>query len=116
MGKKSTGAKQLEEDFQIQPEKVTPTLDTSNWPLLLKVTASLPLSAVEAGAKAAVIARTTSCRTNTRVVCSRGLSRTCTFRTCSEYVRTLGSLGSTPRQSLIFARRPHSVVSSNACL
>ena len=36
MGKKSTGAKQLEEDFQIQPEKVTPTLDTSNWPLLLK--------------------------------------------------------------------------------
>jgi hypothetical protein len=37
MGKKSTGDKQLEEDYQIQPEKVTPTLDTSSWPLLLKV-------------------------------------------------------------------------------
>ena len=35
--KKNVGEAQLEEDFQIQPEKVTPTLDTSNWPLLLKV-------------------------------------------------------------------------------
>lgn len=34
--KKSVGEKQVEEDFQIQPEKVTPTLDTSQWPLLLK--------------------------------------------------------------------------------
>jgi len=33
---KDVGKKQVEEDFQIQPEKVTPTLDTSNWPLLLK--------------------------------------------------------------------------------
>merc|ERR1712205_13317 len=34
--KKEKGEAQLEEDFQIQPEKVTPTLDTSDWPLLLK--------------------------------------------------------------------------------
>merc|ERR1712167_25625 len=34
--KKVVGAKQLEEDFQIQPEKTTPTLDTSEWSLLLK--------------------------------------------------------------------------------
>lgn len=28
---------QKKADFLIQPEKVTPTLDTSQWPLLLKV-------------------------------------------------------------------------------
>jgi len=35
--KKSVGTKQTEEDFAIAPETVTPTLDTSKWPLLLKV-------------------------------------------------------------------------------
>merc|ERR1719310_1019668 len=35
-GSKDVGAAQVEEDFQIQPEKITPTLDTSDWPLLLK--------------------------------------------------------------------------------
>merc|ERR1719331_1226389 len=34
--KKSVGASQLEEDFLIQPSTTTPTLDTSEWPLLLK--------------------------------------------------------------------------------
>merc|ERR1712164_22554 len=34
--KKEKGEAQLEEDFQIEPEKITPTLDTSKWPLLLK--------------------------------------------------------------------------------
>merc|ERR1711977_389914 len=34
--KKEKGEAQLEEDFQIQPETTTPTLDTSDWPLLLK--------------------------------------------------------------------------------
>merc|ERR1712216_667546 len=34
--KKEKGEAQLKEDFQIQPEKITPTLDTSEWPLLLK--------------------------------------------------------------------------------
>jgi len=34
--KKSVGTKQTEEDFAIAPETVTPTLDTSKWPLLLK--------------------------------------------------------------------------------
>jgi len=33
---KDVGSKQQEEDFAIQPETVTPTLDTSKWPLLLK--------------------------------------------------------------------------------
>jgi len=33
---KDTGAMQLEEDFQIQPQTTTPILDTSDWPLLLK--------------------------------------------------------------------------------
>jgi hypothetical protein len=28
--------KQVTEDFAIQPEKITPTLDASKWPLLLK--------------------------------------------------------------------------------
>ncbi|KAJ3128342.1 centromere/microtubule-binding protein cbf5 [Nowakowskiella sp. JEL0407] len=38
MGKqqKSTSEKQLTEDFQIKPSNVTPTLDSSSWPLLLK--------------------------------------------------------------------------------
>merc|ERR1711934_723047 len=34
--KKSVGASQLEEDFLIQPSTTTSTLDTSEWPLLLK--------------------------------------------------------------------------------
>merc|ERR1712057_154173 len=34
--KSNVGAEQLTADFQIEPEKVTPTLDTSKWPLLLK--------------------------------------------------------------------------------
>merc|ERR1712194_757108 len=34
--KKNVGEAQLSEDFQIQPEKSTPTINTSNWPLLLK--------------------------------------------------------------------------------
>jgi len=33
---KSTGDKQLEEDFSIKPETTTPTLNCSDWPLLLK--------------------------------------------------------------------------------
>merc|ERR1712057_81936 len=34
--KSNVGAEQLTADFQIEPEKVTPTLDTSKWPLLLR--------------------------------------------------------------------------------
>jgi len=34
--KKDVGTVQEKEDFAIQPEKVAPTLDTSEWPLLLK--------------------------------------------------------------------------------
>ncbi len=37
---KDVGSAQVKEDFQIQPEKITPTLDTSDWPLLLKVCSS----------------------------------------------------------------------------
>merc|ERR1719487_1519735 len=33
---KNVGEAQLSEDFQIQPTTETPTLDTSDWPLLLK--------------------------------------------------------------------------------
>lgn len=36
-GKKSVGEVQRNTDFLIKPEKVTPALDTSQWPLLLKV-------------------------------------------------------------------------------
>lgn len=32
----SSPPKQVTEDFAIQPEKITPTLDASKWPLLLK--------------------------------------------------------------------------------
>jgi H/ACA ribonucleoprotein complex subunit 4 len=35
-GKKNVGSEQVTEDFQIAPEKTTPTLDCSKWPLLLK--------------------------------------------------------------------------------
>lgn len=34
--KKATGDVQMEEDYEIKPEKVAPTLETSEWPLLLK--------------------------------------------------------------------------------
>merc|ERR1711957_1039173 len=34
--KKNVGEEQVTEDFQIVPEKTTPTLDCSKWPLLLK--------------------------------------------------------------------------------
>merc|ERR1711907_884377 len=34
--KGDVGSEQLTADFQIEPEKITPTLDTSKWPLLLK--------------------------------------------------------------------------------
>merc|ERR1711907_770139 len=34
--KGDVGSEQLNADFQIEPEKITPTLDTSKWPLLLK--------------------------------------------------------------------------------
>jgi len=34
--KKNVGSEQVTEDFQIAPEKTTPTLDCSKWPLLLK--------------------------------------------------------------------------------
>ena len=34
--KKDVGSKQVTEDFAIAPEKITPTLDASKWPLLLK--------------------------------------------------------------------------------
>jgi H/ACA ribonucleoprotein complex subunit 4 len=34
--KENVGAEQVTEDFQIAPEKTTPTLDCSKWPLLLK--------------------------------------------------------------------------------
>merc|ERR1712070_112869 len=34
--KGDVGSEQLNADFQIEPEKTTPTLDTSKWPLLLK--------------------------------------------------------------------------------
>merc|ERR1712070_1054331 len=34
--KGDVGSEQLNADFQIEPEKITPTLDTSQWPLLLK--------------------------------------------------------------------------------
>lgn len=33
---KSTGDTQMAEDYEIKPDKVSPTLDTSKWPLLLK--------------------------------------------------------------------------------
>lgn len=33
---KDVVAKQAEEDYTIKPTAVTPSLDTSNWPLLLK--------------------------------------------------------------------------------
>ena len=33
---KSVAEMQVEGDFVIQPEKKTPTLDTSEWPILLK--------------------------------------------------------------------------------
>lgn len=33
---KDVVAKQDEEDYSIKPTAVTPSLDTSNWPLLLK--------------------------------------------------------------------------------
>jgi hypothetical protein len=38
--KKNVGEEQVTEDFQIAPEKTTPTLDCSKWPLLLKVNAT----------------------------------------------------------------------------
>lgn len=39
--KKSLGVIQTESDFLIQPSNEVPKLDTSEWPLLLKVTSLL---------------------------------------------------------------------------
>ncbi|KAJ4148251.1 hypothetical protein LMH87_002730 [Akanthomyces muscarius] len=36
MGKEVVATKKAEEDYSIKPQAVTPSLDTSNWPLLLK--------------------------------------------------------------------------------
>ena len=36
--KKSKKTVEAEEDFSIKPEKGLPSIDTSSWPLLLKVT------------------------------------------------------------------------------
>lgn len=36
MGKDVVATKKAEEDYSIKPQAVTPSLDTSDWPLLLK--------------------------------------------------------------------------------
>lgn len=36
MGKEVVVAKKAEEDYSIKPQAVTPSIDTSSWPLLLK--------------------------------------------------------------------------------
>ena len=42
--KKSKKTVQAEEDYSIKPEKGLPAIDTSSWPLLLKVTETLSLN------------------------------------------------------------------------